>query len=158
MKANIMIRLGRGIDANNAGKENRSQCFLYITDANTRHILDDHLKMDRLSRNQIGVMTMGNTNWNDIKDDMLLIERNDDLNQLKVMLGLRYCCNQNELTTYYENPENYAKLRYDGVVLMTDNQTIIDLVMGYFDKYFPSLLERNFVVLDDVMIKEPGYD
>lgn len=44
-------------------------------------------------------------------------------------------------------------------MLMTDNQNIIDLVMGYFGEYFPSLLERNFVVLDHVMIiKEPGYD
>ena len=84
------------------------------------------------ARDQIGVITMGNTNWHDIKDNLLLIERNDDVKNLQIILGLRHCWYPNERAVYYTNPENFATLRYDSVMLMTDNQNIIDLVMGYF--------------------------
>jgi DNA gyrase/topoisomerase IV subunit B len=136
----------KSVDANKAGsfnRPNRLPCVLFITDSETKSILDNMIQME-CGRDQFGVMTMGNTNWNDIKDDLLLIYKNDDITELKMMLGLVDCL-PNERATYYTNQENFKKLRYDSIMLATENQIIIDLVMGYFNKYFPSLLTRNFV-------------
>lgn len=139
-KAHPMVK---GIDAYNAGKANRNPCILYITDENMRAILDNNIRMDNTC-NQIGLLALGNTNWNDIKDDLLSIAKNDEINELNKMIGL-IKCHPNELATYYANETNFKKLRYDSIKLMTDNQTIIDLVTGYFNKYFPSLVVRNFI-------------
>jgi hypothetical protein len=140
-----MASLKRSFDAHEAGKINRSPCSLYITDDNTRFVFNNNIQLWRYNRNTLGVITFGITKWDDIKSDHIKIQENINLQELKKMLGLRDHLD-NESETFYLNPENFKRLRYDQVILMTDNQSLITLINEYFKKYHPSLLKQNFII------------
>jgi hypothetical protein len=137
-----VYKIQRGLDAKNAGKVNRSPCTLYITNDNTRFVFNNNLRLGRYNRNTDGVLTLGDTKWEDLKDPFDL-ERNIDVQDLKIMVGLRY---HSELESFYLDPNNLKHLRYDKIVLMTDNQQLISLVTNYFNRYAPSLVKQNFIV------------
>jgi hypothetical protein len=137
-----IYKIQRGVDAYKAGKDNRSPCTLYITDDNTRFIFDNDCRLGKYNKNTTGVLTLGDSKWEDLKDPFDM-ERNIDLYDLKLMIGLKY---HSELETFYLDPDNLKRLRYDRLVLMTDNHRLISLVKNYFKRYAPSLVKQNFIV------------
>ena len=151
-KLNRYVRLLKGVDANFAGKADRSQCVLYITEgrsgAGYANKLISHVPG---GRDRIGVLPMRGKSLNVMNADTFQIEKNEEIRQLKKMLGLAECApNSPERFTYYLDPNNFAKLRYGSIMIMADSDVdglhIIGLILNFFHCRYPSLLARGFVM------------
>lgn len=137
------VRLQRGVDANQAGKAERSKCVLYITEGNSAAgYANKLLKWVPGGRDYVGVLPMRGKSLNVMNATSLQLENNAEIKELNKMLGLGYGVD-------YMNPDNYARLRYGSVMLMADadvdGKHIIGLILNYFHCRFPALLARGFV-------------
>jgi DNA gyrase/topoisomerase IV subunit B len=138
------VRLQNGVDANNAGKAQRQQCILYITEGKSGAGYANKLVgLVPGGRDNIGVLPMRGKSLNVMNADRFQIEKNAEINELKKMLGL---CEGME----YSDPNNFNKLRYGAIMIMADSDVdgkhIIGLILNFFHCRFPSLLARGFVM------------
>lgn len=137
------IVLSKGIDANNAGKELRHRCILYITEGDSgAGYANTLMGLTETKRDFIGILPMRGKGLNVMNATLDRMEKNKEINDLKKMLGLCEC-------TDYSTKENFAKLRYGGVMIMADSDVdgkhIIGLILTFFYCRFPQLLERRYI-------------
>lgn len=145
------VRLLKGIDANNAGKAERHQCVLYITEGRSgAGYANKLMSLVPGGRDNIGVLPMRGKSLNVMNADRFQIEKNAEINELKKMLGLVDCPDPKLKNTYYLDPNNFARLRYGAIMIMADSDVdgkhIIGLILNFFHCRFPSLLARGFVM------------
>lgn len=145
------IKLLKGIDANNAGKAQRHQCILYITEGKSGAGYANKLVgLVSGGRDNIGVLPMRGKSLNVMNADRFQIEKNAEINELMKMLGLKYCPDPKFKDTYYLDQTNFDKLRYGAIMIMADSDVdgkhIIGLILNFFYCFFPSLLARGFVM------------
>ena len=145
------VKLLKGVDANDAGKAQRHQCILYITEGRSGAGYANKLVgLVPGGRDKVGVLPMRGKSLNVMNADRFQIERNEEINQLMKMLGLKYCPDLGLKDTFYLNPSNFDKLRYGAVMIMADSDVdgkhIIGLILNFFYCFFPSLLARGFVM------------
>jgi DNA topoisomerase II len=138
------VRLLKGIDANNAGKAQRQQCVLYITEGRSGAGYANKLVgLVPGGRDNVGVLPMRGKSLNVMNADRFQIEKNNEINELKKMLGL---CEGLD----YLDANNFNKLRYGAIMIMADSDVdgkhIIGLILNFFHCRFPSLLARNYVM------------
>jgi len=138
------VRLLKGIDANNAGKAQRHQCVLYITEGRSGAGYANKLvALVPGGRDNIGVLPMKGKLFNVMGKDIFQIEKNKEIKELKKMLGL---CEGLD----YLDSNNFNKLRYGAIMIMADSDVdgkhIIGLILNFFYCRFPSLLARGFVM------------
>lgn len=143
-KLKKFVKLLKGIDANNAGKTQRRQCVLYITEGNSGAGYANKLVgLVPGGRDNIGVLPMKGKSLNVMNADRIQIEKNPEINELKKMLGL--CEGLN-----YLDDKNFDKLRYGAIMIMADSDVdgkhIIGLILNFFHCRFPSLLARGYVM------------
>ena len=145
------VRLLKGIDANNAGKADRHQCVLYITEGRSGASYANKLVgMVSGGRDNIGVLPMRGKSLNVMNADRFQIEANAEIKELKKMLGLSECPDPNMKDTYYLEQTNFNRLRYGAIMIMADSDVdgkhIIGLILNLFYCRYPSLLARGFVM------------
>ena len=138
------VRLLKGVDANNAGKAQRHQCVLYITEGRSgAGYANKLLSLVPGGRDNIGVLPMRGKLFNVMDKHIFQIEKNVEIKELKRMLGL---CEGLD----YSDPANFNKLRYGAIMIMADSDVdgkhIIGLLLNFFHCRFPSLLARGFVM------------
>lgn len=145
------LKLKKGIDANNAGKADRHRCVLYITEGKSaKGYANTLISLVPGGRDYIGVLPMRGKNLNVMNANRFKIGKNNEINELKEMLGLIDCPDPELRKTFYLDPKNFAKLRYGAVMIMADSDVdgihIIGLILNIFHCRFPSLLARGFVM------------
>lgn len=145
------VRLIKGVDANNAGKAERSRCVLYITEGRSgAGYANKLISLVPGGRDYIGVLPMRGKSLNVMNADRFQIEKNAEIGELKKMLGLVDCPEGDLKKTYYLDPNNFAKLRYGAIMIMADSDVdglhIIGLILNFFHCRYPSLLARGFVM------------
>lgn len=138
------VRLKKGVDANNAGKAQRHQCVLYVTEGQSgAGYANKLLGLVPGNRDFIGVLPMRGKGLNVMNADRFQIEKNTEINELKQMLGLTEGLD-------YTDQSNYNRLRYGALMIMADSDVdgkhIIGLILNFFFCRFPSLLARGFVM------------
>ena len=138
------VRLLKGVDANFAGKAQRQQCVLYITEGRSGAGYANKLVgLVPGGRDFIGVLPMRGKSLNVMNADRFQIEKNAEIHELKHMLGL---CEGFD----YLDPASFNKLRYGAIMIMADSDVdgkhIIGLILNFFHCRFPSLLARGFVM------------
>ena len=138
------VRLQSGVDANFAGKAERQKCVLYITEGKSgAGYANTLLGLVRGGRDYIGVLPMRGKSLNVMNADRFQIEKNNEINELKKMLGL---CEGLDYTV----EENFNRMRYGHIMIMADadmdGKHIIGLIINFFHCRFPSLLARGFVM------------
>ena len=138
------VRLQKGVDANQAGKADRHKCVLYITEGKSgAGYANKVVAYIPNGRDFIGVLPMRGKSLNVMNADSLQIQKNNEINELKKMLGLAEGVD-------YTIPANYSRLRYGSVMIMADSDVdgkhIIGLILNIFHCRFPSLLAMGFVM------------
>ena len=138
------LKLPKGVDANNAGKYNRADCVLYITEGKSgAGYANTLLGLIPGGRDNIGVLPMRGKLYNVMDKTTFQIDKNNEISELKAMLGLVD-------GTHYIDPANFSRLRYGGVMIMADSDVdgkhIIGLILNFFHCRFPSLLARGYVL------------
>ena len=127
-------------DANKAGTVHSKKCTLILTEgdsANTMAIAG----LSEVGRDLYGVFPLRGKLLN-VKDvDFEKILRNEEINNIKKILGLR---NNQEYTDSFK-----WDLRYGRVMIMTDQDLdgshIKGLIINLFHSHWPSLLKMNFI-------------
>lgn len=150
-KLKRFVRLQKGVDANNAGKADRHRCVLYITEGRSgAGYANTLVSLVPGGRDHIGVLPMRGKSLNVMNADRFKIEKNEEIKELKKMLGLVDCPDPKQKATYYLDPNNFSRLRYGAIMIMADSDVdgkhIIGLILNFFHCRFPSLLARGFVL------------
>lgn len=136
----------RGDDANYAGTNKSHLCEAHLVEGDSAEGFDAVL-LDYVEggRNYIGTIVLRGKPLNVLKASVESIKKNMELKEIIIRLGL-------EFGVDYSDPKNIAKLRYGKVVYLTDSDTdgqhIKILLMAFFHKFFPSLLERSGFIVD----------
>ena len=137
-------------DANKAGSSKSRDCLLVITEGKSAKTfasagIESGIPFNGkkvCGRDYIGFLTLTGKILNVENAGMKQISSNTAINELKQALGV-------ELSTDYTKPNNFKKLRYGGVVILTDADVDGDHIKGLlllaFKKLWPSLLDINFV-------------
>lgn len=120
----------------------RGQTKLFVTEgksANTSAI--EGLKVLKTSgKNLYGTYSMKGKPINAMKCKFDRIANSKEIIQLMTILGL-------EFDVDYGDMKNFKKLRYGGIIIFTDADEdgthIKGLIISFFMKYWPSLLQRN---------------
>lgn len=138
------VRLQKGVDANQAGKADRHKCVLYITEGQSGAGYANKVVANIPNgRDYIGVLPMRGKSLNVMNADGMQIQKNNEINELKKMLGLAEGVDYTEQT-------NFNRLRYGSIMIMADSDVdgkhIIGLIINIFHCRFPSLLAMGFVM------------
>ena len=138
------VRLQKGVDANQAGKAERDKCVLYITEGKSGAGYANNVVANIPNgRDFIGVLPMRGKTLNVMNASWKQIEKNNEIGELKKMLGLAEGVN-------YTDPKNFSRLRYGSILIMADSDVdgkhIIGLILNIFHCRFPSLLACGFVM------------
>lgn len=145
------VKCLKGDNANRAGKTGKENCILYITEgksgAGYAYSLRDLIPN---GNDYIGVLPFKGKSLNAMKADHFQIQRNEEIKELKKMLGLTECLDPALKETYYLDDKNFSKLRYGGIMIMADadvdGKHITGLIINYFYCQFPSLLARGYIM------------
>jgi DNA topoisomerase-2 len=138
------VNLKKGIDANFAGKSRRAECVLYLTEGKSGSTYAEKLiALDQDGRDFIGLLPLKGKSLNVMKAEEMRIENNEEIIELKQMLGLVDGAD-------YLLEENFNKLRYGSVLIMADSDVdgkhIVGLIINFFYCRFVSLLRRGYVM------------
>jgi DNA gyrase/topoisomerase IV subunit B len=133
----------KGEDANHAGTAKSENCTLYITEGNSAMgFATKMLSLYEKGRDYIGLMPLKGKPLNVMNAEAAVINENDEICELKEMLGL---C---EMTNYLVE-DNFKTLRYGSLVILadadTDGKHILGLIINLFYVKYPSLLARGYV-------------
>ena len=143
-KQRKLVGIPKLCDANKAGTSESKRCTLILTEG-------DSAKTTAISglsivgRDHFGVFPLRGKLLN-VKDiDIKKVEKNEEINNLKKILGLK----RNEV---YDKPKHESSwpLRYGKILIMTDQDLdgshIKGLVMNLFHTSWPSLLPQEFLM------------
>lgn len=134
----------KGEDANKSGTVDGLNCTLYITEG--KSAMGFAVKMLSLferGRDYIGLMPLKGKPLNVMNAHPIQIAENDEIDELKGMLGLQEGMN-------YLDEDNFKTLRYGHLVILadadTDGKHILGLVLNLFHCKYPTLLARGYVM------------
>ncbi|ETN78395.1 DNA gyrase/topoisomerase IV, A subunit, partial [Necator americanus] len=131
-------------DANWVGDATHSQdCRLLVTEGDSAKALAV-AGLEVVGRDRYGVFpVMGKfMNVSGLKKEKLEAAASKEVNQLMRILGLKY-------GEDYSIPENRAKLRYGGIIILTDQDEdgshIKGLIINFLHTFWPELLRNGFI-------------
>lgn len=135
--------LDKGVDANLAGGKQRQKCVLYITEGKSgAGYANFLLSLVEGKKDYVGVLPMKGKSLNVMNANLLDINGNKEIAELKTMIGL---CEGVDYTNEY----NFNRLNYGGIMIMADSDVdgkhIIGLILNFFYCRFPSLLQRGYI-------------
>nr|QBK90338.1 MAG: DNA topoisomerase II [Pithovirus LCPAC103] len=139
------IRVPGSEDANDAGTAKSHDCTLCIVEGKSAKAYATTMVsfMDN-GRQHMGVMPIRGKLINAMNAAPDRVDDNKEIISLKKMLGLKEAVD-------YSIDSNFQKLRYGRLLLMVDADVdgthIASLVMLYFYRRFPELLQRGFICL-----------
>jgi DNA topoisomerase-2 len=150
-KLSKYVKTLKGVNANQAGKSERHKCILYVAEGRSgAGYVNKLIGLLPGRRDYAGVLPMRGKSLNVMNADALKYNNNTEIRELKKMLGLVDCPDNQLKNTYYLDPTNFAKLRYGGVMIMADSDLdgkhIIGLILNFFHCRFPSLLARGYIM------------
>lgn len=150
MKKHVTTK--KGVDAGDAGTKYRSECTLLITEGDSgAGYAEKFINNAPGGRKRYGVLPLKGKSLNVMNSSLIKVAKNQEINELMKMLGLKYCNPDEKDTkdTYYLNEKNFKELRYGKLLIMADSDVdgkhIIGLILNYFYWFFPSLLVRDYV-------------
>lgn len=144
-KSRGFVKLLKGVDANYAGKNGKDRCVLYIMEGKSAAgYANTLISLIPNGKDTIGTFPMKGKSLNVMKANNIQIQGNEEIGELKKMLGLQEGMN-------YLDPANFASLRYGGGIMImadsdVDGKHIIGLIINYFHCRFPSLLARGYIM------------
>lgn len=129
--------------ANLAGRSQSSQCTLILCEGlSAKSMVMTGISSIPKGNDLYGVFALKGKVINATNNTELKVNDNEEVKQLKKVLGLRH-------GTDYRIEANYKTLRYGKVWLLCDADVdgyhIEGLVLDYFYEQFPSLFHRNFI-------------
>lgn len=139
------VKIESAEDANWAGSSRSKECILYLIEGDSAmSYAIKYISYTKNGRNTQGCLPLKGKPLNAINATVSHIASNQVFSNIKTMLGLREGLN-------YKEEDNFNTLRYGKVIILTDadndGKHIAGLVLVYFYKRYPTLLERNdFVV------------
>jgi len=126
-------------DANFAGTSKSTQTILYLTEGKSAA---NYASKTRSDNDLEGVFPLRGKLINVTNASVKQILENAEIEALKVIIGLQE-------KTDYSDENNFKRLRYGKVRIMTDadvdGKHIAMLIYNFFHKYYPSLTNRGFV-------------
>lgn len=133
----------KGEDANDAGTVRSGNCTLYIVEGKSAMGFAAHMvSLYDNGRDFIGILPLKGKPLNVMNADPTKIRENEEIIEIKRMLGLRDNVN-------YLLDENFNTLRYGHVVVLADadndGKHILGLVLNLFHCRYPSLLAKGYV-------------
>lgn len=129
-------------DARNAGGRLSARCSLILTEGDSAKEFANNglLALTASQREFYGVFPLRGKLKNVRDATQKQIDGNEEITALKKIIGLVGGVD-------YSKPENFKKLRYGKVLILTDQDAdgehIKGLVMNFFHKFWPGLLETN---------------
>lgn len=133
-----------GEDATLAGTKDSKVCRLYCHEGDSSGVYGDKLlKLIPGGRRTVGSFIMRGKLLNVLKAGDEQIQKNRELNELSMRLGLK-------MGVDYHDEKAFKTLRYGGQVLMADadedGNHIRALMLAFLHRFYPSLLEIGFTV------------
>ncbi len=132
-----------GEDANLAGTNKSHECFLLVVEGKSAAAYANTFICSLGARDTMGVFELRGKLLNVMKASKIKIAENNELGEIKRVLGLVE-------GTDYSTDENFARLRYGGVVFLTDadvdGEHIKALGLNYFHCRFQELLQRDYAL------------
>jgi len=126
-------------DANKAGTKESNKCTLFLTEGDSAAAYGRGGGLSVLGRDYFGVFPLKGKLLNVREASVQQITKNDEINNLKQIIGLRQGC-------LYEDDEEFNTLRYGRIVCLTDADVdgshIKGLLMNFFHNTWPELLKR----------------
>jgi DNA gyrase/topoisomerase IV subunit B len=137
------ILLEKGEDANEAGGMQSKKCTLFIVEGKSAMgYAVKAISSIPNGRNFYGILPIRGKLLNVMNANAQQIAENEELTEIKKMLGLKEGLN-------YSSDEAFASLRYGYVVILTDadddGKHIMGLILNFFYCRFQTLLARGFV-------------
>ena len=137
------ILLEKGEDANEAGGPQSKKCTLFIVEGKSAMgYAVKAISSIPNGRNFYGILPIRGKLLNVMNANAQQIAENEELTEIKKMLGLKEGLN-------YSNDEAFATLRYGYVVILTDadddGKHIMGLILNFFYCRFQTLLVRGFI-------------
>jgi DNA topoisomerase-2 len=137
------ILLEKGEDANEAGGSQSKRCTLFIVEGKSAMgYAVKAISSIPNGRNFYGILPIRGKLLNVMNAGAQQIAENEELTEIKKMLGLKEGMN-------YASEEAFATLRYGYVVILTDadddGKHIMGLILNFFYCRFQSLLARGFI-------------
>jgi len=131
-------------DDANAPKNERSECVLYLMEGDTAlEYIQTIIKYTETRRKYIGTLPLKGKILNVRNAGIIQLQAQEELNSIKKGLGLQEGLD-------YSLDENFKKLRYGALIILTDadvdGKHITGLILNYFACRFPGLLEHNFIL------------
>ncbi|CAH6420762.1 DNA topoisomerase 2 [uncultured virus] len=139
------LKIKTGEDATLAGTDQSHLCDLHAVEGESAEGYDSEL-LDFIpgGRRTVGTFVMRGKLLNVLKAGDKKIQKNRELNELVMRLGLK------RVGLDYSDPANRKGLRYGRLVMMADSDEdgnhIRALLLTFFHRFYPSLLENGFVV------------
>ena len=136
------LNLGtKGQDANWAGSKKSMQCTLHIVEGQSaKTFATNSFSVLENSTNANGVLALKGKFINVVKATTAQISKNEEVMLIRKVLGLQHGID-------YSKDENFSKLRYGKINILTDADLdgfhIKGLVQAFFWKLYPSLLKRD---------------
>lgn len=130
----------KGIDANMAGKKNNKQpCYLILTEGDSgMGYVEYIIAAIKNGNDHYGMLPLRGKMLNVMEADLLQLEKNEEINELSSMLGL-------VPGTDYSIPSNFATLRYQGVIIIADQDHDGSHIRGLGVNFFYCLYNALFM-------------
>jgi DNA topoisomerase-2 len=133
----------KGEDANYAGTSKSKDCTLYVVEGKSAMgYAVKAISTINNGRDYHGILPIKGKLLNVMNASATQIAENEELKEIKKMLGLREGLD-------YTNEENFLTLRYGYLVILTDadddGKHITGLILNFFFCRFPTLLIRGFL-------------
>lgn len=139
------LRIKTGEDATLAGTKDSHLCELHCVEGDSAEGYDSELlNFIPGGRRTVGTFVMRGKLLNVLKASDKQIQKNRELNELSMRLGLKMGAD------YHDEKVRKSGLRYGKLVMMADadedGNHIRGLMLAFFHRFYPSLLEVGFVV------------
>lgn len=128
-------------DAADAGGRYSQECTLILTEGMSAKTLADYgVSILQGGKSRFGILALRGKLLNVRDEAKTKINKNKEITNLKQLLGLQQGVD-------YNNDENFKKLRYGRIMIMTDQDHdgshIKGLVINFIHSQWPSLIQRS---------------
>lgn len=143
-KSGGFISLGKkGQDANWAGSKRSGECSLLLAEGDSaKSLIVSGIATIEDGSNLFGVLALKGKPMNVSVNSARDVNENDEIQMIKKMIGLQHGAD-------YSKDEEFSKLRYGRVGFFCDADVdgfhIQGLLLNYFFREFPQLIDRGFV-------------
>lgn len=142
-KKTTSINIPKAVDANKAGTVKSIDCTLFITEGlSAKTFAVKGISALENGTDYYGILPVRGKVLNVRGASAEQINKNVELSALKKMLGLQHGAD-------YSKDEEYRKLRYGRIIILTDadhdGDHIKGLLINFFKYFYPTLIERGIV-------------